>query len=617
MPNIKRTYDDDADKYRGDDATFGGLFTCTADKQESDDEDDVKDDDAMGLSAIGQAAYKVLSEHHGEHHMECWNVTHGKLVGPLRQTPYNMWGKKDISEGLPGADTHDDWFPESFKQIIERTQRWCDITSLGPPDGKFLERFTEAITTVAENNRRLNQSLPDKEKRQVVVRMLFGNIVGMPVNCTAVIEELTKNIPERDDPNMNLLLWVGAWRRNVSWNHSKIIAVDGRFLHNGGHNLWDGHYLKFNPVHDVSMEASGEIAHDGHLFANTMWKYIEYCQDNFMGHIIDKLPDGLEMPKTSHVAVSEFPYGRANEFPPVYVKRVQDEPRPPDCVPMISMGRYGGLYFWARPSDDAMVAMFSAAKDKICMSLQDVGPICIPGTKKAVPGTRWPKEYLEAWGDAIYSRGVDIEIVVSNPNSIPGGLGATEANYGNGWTCVDVAAEIIGAIGDLYGDQVSDHQLRTCVQENLRVCYLRQWSGCSQVGEGKVGKFQPTPSYPEGMNQGNHAKFFMIDDSTYYVGSQNLYVCDLAEWGIVIDDKAMTDKVKREYWNPIWANSYKPNEDCNVDEVMDAKDIDRNETDEHLADEHADLAKHGHVNKPSPDSKFHGPDTKKEKRKKR
>ena len=55
----------------------------------------------------------------------------------------------------------------------------------------------------------------------------------------------------------------------------------------------------------------------------------------------------------------------------------------------------------------------------------------------------WPKEYLAAIGKAIYERGVDIEMVLSNPNSIPGGLKGTEANYGNGWDCVDVAAEII------------------------------------------------------------------------------------------------------------------------------------------------------------------------------
>jgi hypothetical protein len=41
-------------------------------------------------------------------------------------------------------------------------------------------------------------------------------------------------------------------------------------------------------------------------------------------------------------------------------------------------------------------------------------------------------------------RNVDVEITLSNPGSIPEDSKATEACYGNGWTCVDVASEITG-----------------------------------------------------------------------------------------------------------------------------------------------------------------------------
>lgn len=42
----------------------------------------------------------------------------------------------------------------------------------------------------------------------------------MPVNCNGVRDMLTKGLP--DDANINL--WVGAWRKGVSWNHAKIIV---------------------------------------------------------------------------------------------------------------------------------------------------------------------------------------------------------------------------------------------------------------------------------------------------------------------------------------------------------------------------------------------------------
>merc|ERR1712113_753253 len=114
------------------------------------------------------------------------------------------------------------------------------------------------------------------------------------------------------------------------------------------------------------------------------------------------------------------------------------------------MGRYGALLKKARPSDDAIVAMFDSAQHVIRMALQDLGPICLPGVPGpiAVPGCVWPKAYLDALGRAIWDRGVDVEIMLSNPNSQPDGLGMTEANYGNGWTCADVACEIIKTIED-------------------------------------------------------------------------------------------------------------------------------------------------------------------------
>ena len=47
-------------------------------------------------------------------------------------------------------------------------------------------------------------------------------------------------------------------------------------------------------------------------------------------------------------------------------------------------------------------------------------------------------------------RNVDVQMILSNPRSAPGGLSETLAAYNNGWTCTDVAAEIIKAIKRRY-----------------------------------------------------------------------------------------------------------------------------------------------------------------------
>jgi len=213
--------------------------------------------------------------------------------------------------------------------------------------------------------------------------------------------------------------------------------------------------------------------------------------------------------------------------------------------------------------------MFDAAKTIIRMSLQDIGPPTIPdptgNTTFPVPGCVWPHEYIQAWARAIYERQVDVEIVLSNPKSIPGDLSMMDACYGNGWTTIDVASEIIKAIEKLADDQekqLSDDEIRKIISENLRVTYIKQ----SKFGAGL---------WKDGQCQGNHAKFFIIDDRTYYMGSQNLYECDLAEWGVVIDDEGETQRVMEEYWNKLWAESYDKEKDNNVEDVMGQKDKDR------------------------------------------
>ena len=51
-------------------------------------------------------------------------------------------------------------------------------------------------------------------------------------------------------------------------------------------------------------------------------------------------------------------------------------------------------------------------------------------------------------------------------------------------------------------------------------------------------------------------------------------MCDLAEWGVVIDDAASTQKIKAEYWDPLWKHSF-TGKDVDVQAVMHGLDIDR------------------------------------------
>lgn len=83
------------------------------------------------------------------------------------------------------------------------------------------------------------------------------------------------------------------------------------------------------------------------------------------------------------------------------------------------------------------------------------------------------------------------------------------------------------------------------------------------------------------MTLGLHSKHFIVDDKCAYIGSQNLYVCDLAEWGVVIDHAPQVQQMMTEYWNPMWSFSY-TGEDCDVQEVMDGLKIDRSAEEQNI-----------------------------------
>jgi hypothetical protein len=212
-------------------------------KEDEDDGKEVIDPEAIHLSYIGKAAYEVLRKEHNEQFNVLWNATEGRVVGKLHQSPNHVPFNAEV-DCIDPEEHHSDWLPHKMAEILGRTQQWADVMSLAPPDGLFMECFQQAIKKIAAR--------ATKNNKVVVVRMVFGNIIGMPINCNRLIEKLTALVPSECAPHLNM--WVGAWRKGVSWNHAKIIAVDGMYLHTGGHNMWDYHYLKDSPVHDLSFE---------------------------------------------------------------------------------------------------------------------------------------------------------------------------------------------------------------------------------------------------------------------------------------------------------------------------------------------------------------------------
>jgi len=504
--------------------------------------------DRRGLSYVGEAVSKSLSmSRYRLQRGQVWNISSGTIVGPVCQTPPGRyWGEADTPSG------HSDELPQQIYDLVVRARHFVDITSLGPPDGLFEEKLRDAITHLA------------KTGRKVTFRLLFGHIIGMPVHCNTTLQRLVQGVP----PGSKVQVWVGAYRKGISWNHSKIIAVDGRYLMQGGHNLWGDHYLKGNPVHDLSMQVEGPVTVDAHRFADKLWKYVidkvaqrrtmrwKRCINKFLSRCVSRVV----------VNVARFPR-TAPEMPPRCMDHRQLALLPGNIlcsersVPIISVGRCGQLarsvFGLINPSDTAIETMLRSAKKSIQMSLQDLGPLTLMlPTPIAIPGGVWPTAYLLELCRAV-AREVSVHIVLSNPYACPSPCGVLDANYGNGWTSTDVASEIVKML--VRDSKLDSTQIRELVHRNLQVTTIHRKSGMD--------------NHPDGGHVGNHAKFFIVDELCYYLGSQNLYIADLAEWGLIVDSEAQTREVIREYWEPLWAQSEYAK--VTVDQMMKGKEVRR------------------------------------------
>jgi phosphatidylserine/phosphatidylglycerophosphate/cardiolipin synthase-like enzyme len=403
--------------------------------------------------------------------------------------------------------------------LITSAQTAVDLTSLQPPDGRFEAALRNAITYLGATGRTVN------------VRLLFGAFpVQGEVDARAVLARLTRDLPA----TARVTVSVGNYRSSnlpPSWNHSKIVAIDGATALVGGHNLWTKHYLDNEPVHDLSMEVRGAAARHAHRFADVQWRWT--CANRSWltrwtgsvnaftwtrGAVSDRCPGDIALPaaQSSGGDVAVISAGRL-----AWVDKEND----------------------ANPDDLALVAMMEAAESSIRISQQDIGPVEVPVL--GLPLSGWDENVLDALGAAI-ARGVDVHIVVSSPEASVGGLGPSQAPYANGWTLDEVAAKITDYVAAQPGAPTGA-ALDALVCEHLAVAPLR---------------FSADNTWSAGGAPGNHAKLVLVDDVAFHIGSQNLYPAGLTEYSLIVDDANAAATLAATYWQPLWANSSRLSAPC-------------------------------------------------------
>jgi len=386
---------------------------------------------------------------------------------------------------------HTDAFVDRIYDAVVGAKSIVDLTSLGAPDGRFAAALRNAVTLLAHSG------------HPVRVRLLYGAVLGDSTVTSDVLASLVRDVPAGSPVRVA----VAAYRDTLtSWNHAKMIAVDGALAIVGGNNLWTQHYLQAAPVHDLSLEVRGVAAAQASTFANELWRHA--C-----------------VPLNGTSTIANFPAATS-----VCDEQFALPPAPATgTVRAITVGRLGTLGDAA--SDDAMLALVDAAQTTLRLSLQDLGPIG--------RGSAWPEPYLRALVAAV-GRGVDVDLVLSNVGAIPGGLSAGSASYSNGWTPADVVMKLADYAAAHPELLPSGSDVRTLLCAKLHVTALRPSND---------------DAWPSGAHFANHAKLVIADDAAFYLGSQNWYPTNLFELGYIVDDTTAAHQLVDTYYTPLWTAS--------------------------------------------------------------
>ena len=424
--------------------------------------------------------------------------------GWLLQTP-DAWGKP--ASAAPFA-TADDRLLHAIYRVISGAQATVDIAVLAElPDGRFLDTLRDAVTALARTG------------RPITVRLLAGIYPTGAADPVALLNALVRDA--RAVPGEQLRVYVATMRscageapcHSFSWNHAKIIAVDGHVSLVGGHNMWGPDYLRRTPVHDLSMRLDGGAVASADRFLDVLWGFA--CAGRGQSQALAFHFDRPDIDGDCLATLALPPHAPT-----------------PGHLTVATVGRLaaGVVTDFGDQSDIATDLMLGAARHTIRLSQQDLG-FSLAGIADPV----WPEAVLRALADLIGKRHGDVFIVLSEP-----GAEAPSGNsYSTGVTLDQVARRLKAVLMERVPMSGAQADALLCRHLNLASLRFNDWDD----------------AWPDGTLIANHAKLWVIDDRAFYIGSQNLYPVDLQELGYIVEDRAATEHVLHAYWDTLWRYS--------------------------------------------------------------
>ncbi|MFE6844027.1 phospholipase D-like domain-containing protein [Streptomyces sp. NPDC057686] len=451
----------------------------------------------------------------------------------LLQTP-GCWGD-DTCTARPGTER---LLSKMTENISEATQT-VDISTLAPlPDGAFQDAVVAGLKSAAARGNKLK------------VRVLVGAapLYHLNVMPSKYRDELVARLgADARTIDLNVASMTTS-KTAFSWNHSKLLVVDGRSVITGGINSWKGDYLETaHPVADVDLALHGPAAASAGRYLDELWSWTCRNKGNIASVWFASSNGAGCMPTLARNAAPAAP--------------AATPPASPGSVPAVAVGGLGvgikgndpssafrptlpsasdtkctvGLhdntnadrdYDTVNPEESALRTLISSASRHIEISQQDVNATCPP----------LPRYDIRLY-DALAARmaaGVKVRIVVSDPAN-RGAVGS--GGYSQIKSLSEISDTLQGRLALLTGDQGT---AKAAMCSNLQLATFRS---------------AQSPRWADGHPYAQHHKVVSVDGSAFYIGSKNLYPSWLQDFGYVVESPMAAGQLDARLLAPQWQYS--------------------------------------------------------------
>ncbi|WP_157535777.1 phospholipase D-like domain-containing protein [Kitasatospora mediocidica] len=454
----------------------------------------------------------------------------GDPAGWLLQTP-GCWGDPSCAQ-RPGTDR----LLAKMTANISAATRTVDISSLAPfPNGEFEDAIVAGLKASTAAGHRLT------------VRILVGaaplyNISALP---SSYRDDLVGKLGPAAAGSITLnVASMTTAKTSFSWNHSKLLVVDGQSVITGGINNWKDDYIDTtHPVSDVDIALTGPAASAAGAYLDTLWTWT--CANTGpLSAAWFASTGGAPCRPTLEQDANPAPAAATGGVPVLAVGglgigiRGGDpasayQPSPataPDtaCGPLHLPDHTNNDrdYETVNPEEDALRALVASATGHVEISQQDVNGTCPP-----LP--RYDVRLYDTLA-AKLAAGVKVRITVSDPAN-RGLVGS--GGYSQMKSLSEVSDTLRNRLTALTGDPAS---AQTAMCQNLQLASFRAAAGST---------------WADGHPFALHHKLVSVDGSAFYVGSKNLYPAWLQDFGYIVEDPQAAAQLDAGLLAPEWQYS--------------------------------------------------------------